>query len=1191
MALPIQSEVAILQPSVQSRKALCYRLAQIASFFGFSTGWVVLLGRWARLPSLIDFSTGPESMTPVTAATFILSASALWLLLLAKSGVPRPFVITARILSAATLAIGVATLAKSCLSLGSRLGEVSYPAFHGTAITAPGRMAASTSAAFILLGISLLLQTRRSPRRLLLAESGALIGASIGFVAVLGYLYQVRALYSAQADSSMALSTALILIVVGLGSLVIHPDDGMLAVIISGQLGGAAARRLLPVFTLLPVIIGWLRLKAQYAGWFGTEFGVAITVGSSVILFSIVVWFNAFWLNRIDLARARAVEHEEGLAAIVASSEEAIFSKDLKGIITSWNHGAEILYGYSAAEMIGQPVSTVIPVELQEEAQRYLAEIAAGKRVTREETARKRKDGTLVPVSLIISPVRNAAGTIIQASTIAHDISARKRIEEALREQAQMLETGKVFVRDLDSRIVFWPRGAEKVYGFTATEALGAVSHQLFQTEFPEPLEEIERKFADADVWEGELTHVRRDGERIAVASTWIMHRDGRGTPLKVLETNSDITARIQAEKALEAQTHILAEQAEELSASRNAIEENQLMLRSVLDSMSEGLVATDQNGDFVIWNPSAEKLVGLGPNNIPMHEWTNHYGLFLADTVTPYPPDQNPLALAIRGETNDAVMFIRNPQLKEGVFLEIHASPLKDKAGTIRGGVSAFRDVTARRQIEEQVRQMEERFSKAFRSSPIAITISAKQDGTFIDANDAFLKMMGYDLDEVLGRTAEQLKMWSKPEQREQIVEMLDRTGSVTLYEAEFINKFDEKLTVETSAEVITLDGIPCILASTRDVTEARSLEQQFRQAQKVEAIGMLAGGIAHDFNNMLAVIIGYAGLAETKLAEGSPEQNYVGHVLKAANRAAGLTRQLLTFSRRQEIQPTVLDLNEVITNFSAMLTRVIGEQIELTIVPGVELGAIRADRGQVEQLLMNLLVNARDAMPGGGTIVVETSNANLDEAFLMQRRGSVQPGPYVLLSVSDTGCGMTPETLSKIFDPFFTTKPVGQGTGLGLPAVYGVVKQAGGHIWVYSEPDTGTAVKLYFPRIDLPAEPASGMSEEVLSEKGTETILLVEDDDSLRELASILLTGQGFKVLEAKDGNHALALAKEHPGHIDLMLTDVIMPGMSGGELASRFSELHPGAGVLYMSGYTADLTTHHHSRAQSNVIHRRA
>ena len=483
--------------------------------------------------------------------------------------------------------------------------------------------------------------------------------------------------------------------------------------------------------------------------------------------------------------------------------------------------------------------------------------------------------------------------------------------------------------------------------------------------------------------------------------------------------------------------------------------------------------------------------------------------------------------------------------------------------------------DITERERNEERLRQSDERVSKAFRSSPLPITISTRADGRYLDANEAFLRMMGRPWQEIVGHTASELNVWAFPEDRARMVEALDRDGRVSALETAFISRTNGERSVQVSAERIALDGLTCILAITNDVTEEKRLEEQFRQAQKMEAVGRLAGGMAHDFNNMLGVIIGYCDLAkERPTLEGAIRD--ISQIKKAAQRAATLTRQLLAFSRQQVLLPRVLDLNEVVKDISQMLLRVIAEDISLVFVPAPSLGSVRADLGQIEQALMNLVVNARDAMPQGGKIVIETANVELDDIY-NDTHQEVKPGPYVLLSVSDTGSGIDSETISRVFEPFFTTKPPGEGTGLGLSMVYGVIRQSGGYIWVYSEAGQGTTFKIYLPRIEEAAEPLSRTTPEIIFAKGTETVLLVEDEQNLRELAIELLESEGYRVLAAKDGQSAIAISQAHRETIHVLLTDAVLPNMSGIALAARIKEVRSDVKALYMSGYTGNLIAH--------------
>jgi signal transduction histidine kinase/CheY-like chemotaxis protein len=372
--------------------------------------------------------------------------------------------------------------------------------------------------------------------------------------------------------------------------------------------------------------------------------------------------------------------------------------------------------------------------------------------------------------------------------------------------------------------------------------------------------------------------------------------------------------------------------------------------------------------------------------------------------------------------------------------------------------------------------------------------------------------------------------------------------------------------------------DGQPSGLATIiKDITERKRLEEQLRQAQKMEAIGQLTGGIAHDFNNMLTIINGYSELTLQSLKADDPLRPNLEQVKEAGERAAALTRQLLAFSRKQVLEPRVLDLNAVLTNLDRMLQRLIGEDINLVTAPASKLWRVKVDPGQIEQVIMNLAVNARDAMSQGGKLTIETANVELDDAYAREHI-SVQPGPYVLVAVSDTGCGMDAKTQARIFEPFFTTKEPGKGTGLGLSTVYGIVKQSGGYIWVYSEVGQGTTFKVYFPRVEAAVETVEPSREAAKTARGSETVLLVEDDAALRTLIRRILQVNGYTVLEAHHGKHAIEVCQQHEGPIHLLVTDVVMPEMSGTEAAGHLSVIRPDMKILFLSGY-ADEAIHRH------------
>ncbi|HKN15771.1 MAG TPA: ATP-binding protein [Candidatus Sulfotelmatobacter sp.] len=481
-----------------------------------------------------------------------------------------------------------------------------------------------------------------------------------------------------------------------------------------------------------------------------------------------------------------------------------------------------------------------------------------------------------------------------------------------------------------------------------------------------------------------------------------------------------------------------------------------------------------------------------------------------------------------------------------------------------------------ALRATQEGLRRSEMNFRSLVTNAPYGIC-RCDSAGQLLDVNPALLTMLGYSsARDLVGQHLGALYL-----DTHQWFELADYLRSAAAFNgliAEWKRKDGIGTVVRVSGRAVS-DGDTgtAFELFAEDVTERRALEQQLRQSQKMEAVGRLAGGIAHDFNNLLMVISGYSEFLLDRLGPDPALRGPAQEIAGAAQRASSLTRQLLAFSRKQMMAPKILDLNEVITENLKMLTRVIGEDIDLVMVPAATLGAVRADAGQIDQVIMNLAVNARDAMPSGGKLTIETSNVSLDEEY-SRFHAPLRPGDYVMLTISDTGMGMDSETQSHIFEPFFTTKGT-KGTGLGLSTVYGIIKQSGGYIWVYSESGKGTTFKIYLPRVPERAESPAVVStaESVATEPGTETILLVEDEANLRYLARQFLEKQGYRVIEAADGAVAMQIAVAHEGTIHLLLTDVIMPGMNGRELAQRISEIRPNTKVLYMSGYTENVIGH--------------
>ena len=476
-------------------------------------------------------------------------------------------------------------------------------------------------------------------------------------------------------------------------------------------------------------------------------------------------------------------------------------------------------------------------------------------------------------------------------------------------------------------------------------------------------------------------------------------------------------------------------------------------------------------------------------------------------------------------------------------------------------------------------LQQSEQKLSTSFHLAPVIMTLSTIPDGQYVEVSDHFLNMTGYTRDEVIGQTALELGIWADTDDRERMFQKIRKQGSIIDEEVRFKSKDGVHHLMLFSAEIVSIFNIPHLLSIATDITERKRaerekmlLEEQLRQSQKMESIGRLAGGIAHDFNNLLTAILGNTDFAINHIERGEDAIARLEIVKKAAKSAAQLTRHLLTFSRKEIIEPRVIDLNQMIEHIHSMLARLIGEDIKLKIETGAS-GCIRADPGQIEQIIMNLVVNARDAMPGGGTIIIKTEETYLDNDYCKKHAGA-SAGDHVMLSLSDTGHGMTEETKKNLFEPFFTTKAKGKGTGLGLAMVYGAVRQNNGMIEVYSEPGQGTTFKLYFPAEHEKAGEQPAVHETGDMPGGTETILMVEDDDMVRDYAEQVLSRLGYRVTSAPSGEDALTVVRNSEHGFDLLLTDIILTGMNGKALAGEIASVIPGIKVLFTSGYTEDI-----------------
>jgi two-component system, cell cycle sensor histidine kinase and response regulator CckA len=605
---------------------------------------------------------------------------------------------------------------------------------------------------------------------------------------------------------------------------------------------------------------------------------------------------------------------------------------------------------------------------------------------------------------------------------------------------------------------------------------------------------------------------------------------------------------------------------AERLVAEHARLRDRELRFRHLFESGVAGVTISDLDGNFKEANDSFLRMLGYTRDEMLAGK-LNWEVISPLDRLVPDTED-----LAQLRATGFLPLRERAYVHKDGRHIAalVGAAAL---AGTTEC-ISYVTDISAQKSTEEALRASEAQYRALFEHAPFPKFLFDQETLRFLAVNEAAIVHYGYSREEFLRMTMEDIR----PKEDDPSTDDGATTGGPSSAGSwRHVRKDGALIDVEITVHSFVLGGRPCGLAVSLDVTEKNRMEKQIRQTQKMDAIGNLAGGVAHDFNNVLSVILSYSEMLASSLKPEDPMRGDLQEILLAGKRAADLTGQLLAFSRRQLLQPRVLDLGVVIAGVAKMLARVVGEDIELAVATGPGLGRVSADPGQVEQVLMNLVVNARDAMPQGGKLTLETANVELDLAYSAKHPGA-DPGRYVMLAVTDTGEGMDARTRERIFEPFFTTKEQGKGTGLGLATVFGIVRQSGGNIWVYSEPGQGTTIKVYLPRTDLAVATPSTIPRETRNRRGSETVLLVEDEEAVRALTRTILERHGYHVLEAQNGGDALLICEQHKATIHVLLTDVVMPRMSGRKLAERLAALRPDMKVLYMSGYTDDAVVRH-------------
>ena len=593
-----------------------------------------------------------------------------------------------------------------------------------------------------------------------------------------------------------------------------------------------------------------------------------------------------------------------------------------------------------------------------------------------------------------------------------------------------------------------------------------------------------------------------------------------------------------------------------------------QQLLEAVIEGTNDALFVKDREGRYLMVNSAAAARIG--------HKASNLVGKTCRDFFAPDTAARILERERAAFELGENQTFEQQLPSPGGALTFLTTlGPFRNAQGKIAGTFAVSRDITDRKRMEENLRVQKLFLEQLIQSAPEAIAIT-DPDYTVRQINLEFSRVFGYSAEEACGRNLGALIVPPNREQESERLANYEIRPVTPVLETTRRRKDGSRVEVSVLVSPVIvgneLDAVYCIY---RDISDRKTTEDQLRQSQKMEAIGRLAGGLAHDLNNLLTVITGYSELQLAVLAPSDTKHAQAAKINQAAERATALTRQLLAFSRKQVLQPRAIDLNSVVGSIEGLLRRLIGEDIEFAFVASANLGTVHADPSQIEQVIMNLAINARDAMPKGGKLLLQTANVEIDDARARVHVGLLR-GRYVQLTVADTGIGMDEETLAHVFEPFFTTKGLGKGTGLGLSTVYGIVQQSKGNIFVYSEPARGTTFEIYLPRVD---EPAQRLSKDAPAKTlGRETILLVEDDPQVRELTSSLLKGCGYAVLAADSMSGVEAHCREFKGAIDLLLTDMIMPGTNGKEVAVAASRLRPGIRVLFMSGYTDDVIDHH-------------
>ncbi len=1141
--------------------AACRTTARWTGLITAATGLLTLVGWWMDVTQLRSWLPVWAPMKPDTALAVVVAGLTLWSLARTGDGAlqsGRWWRVTA---ASVTAFLGVLGLAQYLIGAPTTIGGWLSGAWAGTGAPAPDRMSVLAAVDLVLLGTSLATVALSSRRWLSwMSQSLALLAGFGAFVAVTGYFYGPENLGRAEYFASTAVHTAWALMMLSVGALCVRPEQGFVALLNVDSVGGMHLRRLLLPVAVTPVVLNWVELELERRGVFPPTFGWMLDSAVTALALAVLVWLGARVVHQKDVVQQMTREElqfsEERYRQLVESSPLAVIVKDEEGIVFA-NPAAAALVGLPDVEglMDKSPFAFVHPDSRPAYRAGICRVLRDGKPLLHMDQRLQRLDGAEVDIEYSATLVEYHGRRLAQV--VAKDTTERRRAERSLRASVERMQlvaraTGDaLWDWDVLADSTWWSDTFYEKFGYApgTTPTFEAWLDHVH----PEDRDRATTEFRTAveacvQAWSSEYRFRRADGSYGVIFDRAHGILDGSGRLVRIVGSMVDIT-------------------------DLRHVEEQARLLSHAVESSNDLISITDLEARFLFVNRAFLEAYGLSRDEV-----IGQTPAMLALDPSRTPPTHEIIrGSVLTGQWSGELMNRR----KDGsVFpIQLNASCVRDATGQVVALMGVAQDITKRKEAEHALRESEAKLRATFEQAALGICLT-DLDGRFLRVNERLCKITGFSAPDLLTRSFQQI---THPDDLALDIDNERRViaGEVDSYtmEKRYLRDGGDPIWVRlTSSLVRSSEGEPEYFVSVvEDISPQRQLEAQLLQSQKMEAVGRLAGGVAHDFNNILTVIQGHLGLLALNPSLEPPVSESYDEIGKAVRRATDLTRQLLRFSRREILQPRQIDLNEVVAKLAKMLQRLIGEDVMLSLELTEDALSVRADSGMIEQVLMNLAVNARDAMPRGGSLHIVTYERALDEPTA--ERDEVSAGRYACLRVSDTGGGIPADVLPHIFEPFFTTKEAGRGTGLGLATVFGIVRQHGGTVKVVSDAGQGATFEICLPlslESDATPDLQSGLAAlpATAGRGGGECVLLAEDDAGVRRVAQAALERQGYRVLTATDGDDAWHQWTTEQRPIDLLITDLVMPGaLNGTALAAKLREAKPTLKVIFTSGYSAE------------------